>query len=157
TSSGAVTEYPGAKATAIAPGADHNMWFVGRADTVVGRITPDGVVAAFPLPPVIAVTPPTAAMIAGPDRRLWIALGDAADPVATDGTVTQSSLGPPTGAYFDGAIAAGPDGTIWVARGTLIQRVRTNGTVAGRITLPASVTAMVSGPVRRVWLTMRNA
>jgi streptogramin lyase len=50
-----ITEFPLPTATAapwdITAGADGNVWFTERIAAQVGRITPEGVITEFPLPP----------------------------------------------------------------------------------------------------------
>jgi len=88
----------------IAAGSDGNLWFAGV--TVVGRVTPMGVVTEFPLPDGRFATT-YVAIIAGPDGNVWFGLPDGLGRITPNGTITLFPVPAPWG------IAPGPDGNIW--------------------------------------------
>jgi len=86
---GVVTEFPTPSGTrlpdftaarpgtpqGIALGADGNLWFTEAQTGKIGRMTPEGVVTEFPLPPgnlpVNTEGLPVYLIVAGPDGNLW--------------------------------------------------------------------------------------
>ena len=136
---GSVTRYLLAltsQPTGIAPGPDGNFWFTetapvppgpnrvpGTTAPAIGRITPDGVVSHFLLPPTEenpmggpGMGSMPAAITAGPDGALWFTEADADQigRITTDGAITEFPL-PSRGTMHahPTAIAAGPDGAVW--------------------------------------------
>ena len=90
----------------IAAGPDGNLWFSGI--TVVGRVTPGGVVTEFPFPDSrIAVV--QMAVIAGPDGNVWFGLQDGLGRVTPNGVITAFPALEPHGH----GMALGADGNIW--------------------------------------------
>ena len=82
TTSGDLTLFPVAvdsKPFGITLGSDGNVWFVERDANKLGRITPDGVIREFPLPPPgsepITIT-------SGSDGRLWLSVTESDQIVA---------------------------------------------------------------------------
>jgi len=117
-----ITEFPLPTATAapwdITAGADGNVWFTERIAAQVGRITPEGVITEFPLPPgdrFSGFLPQ--GITTGPDGNVWFGFhhpsgggGVARMATGTPNTVTEFSL-PVAGAVH--ALTSGPDGNIW--------------------------------------------
>jgi streptogramin lyase len=97
----------------IAAGPDGNLWFTGI--TVIGRITPGGVVTEFPLPDGrIATT--HVAIIAGLDGNVWFGLPDGLGRITPSGAITLFPVPAPRG------IAPGADGNIWYLEGEHVAR-----------------------------------
>ena len=135
-----ITEYPiptpASVPIDITAGPDGNLWFTEFTPGVrtIGRITPEGTITEFPLPPNPANGP--FGIAAGPDGNLWFTLAPLEDVpgnsaigrITPDGTSTEFPLA-------DGSeplgIAAGPDGNLWfVLAGTnAIGRITTSGVV----------------------------
>jgi streptogramin lyase len=131
TPSGTVTEfhvpYPGIAAD-IVNGPDGNLWFTGLSESepFIGRITPAGVFAEFPLPIPAARMP--ALVTRGSDGNLWFTeqagFGGATlisnaigiGKITTDGTITEYPVPLSSDSrfiYIDG-ITTGPDGRLWM-------------------------------------------
>jgi streptogramin lyase len=108
---GHFTEYsiptPGGEPTAIAAGADGNLWFTERAADKIGRITPSGQITEYPIP--TAGAEPTS-IAAGPEGSLWFTerAADAIARITPSGQITEYPM-PPVGSRPT-AIVAGPDG-----------------------------------------------
>src|SRR5438477_495538 len=103
----ASTDRPGG----IAAGADGDIWFTQLAAGLIGKISPSGTIAEYPVPK-LPVGPEGIA--AGPDGNMWFtesAIGKVAkiDPA---GNVTEYPLS--SGSSRPTGIAAGPDGAMWV-------------------------------------------
>ena len=114
----------------IASSADGNLWFSDQGPTkAIGRISPDGSITEFPLPPASA---PRQVRV-GADGNIWFTDTSPTAPligrITPDGTITTYSL--PAGS-FPNALAVGPDDALWVTdKGTTpaIRRVATDGTI----------------------------
>jgi uncharacterized repeat protein (TIGR03803 family) len=116
TTSGAITEYPVgqmAELWSITAGPDGNLWFTEAGSTYnnIVRITPDGIMTAFPIP-----TPNAGSFYVtkGPDGNLWFTEYNAQkvgklDP--SNGNITEYSAA--FGAGLS-AIVTGPDGNLWI-------------------------------------------
>ena len=91
----------------LAEGPDGNMWFTGRSGNEIGRVSPSGSVAEFPLP---AGSLP-AGITTGPNDRLWFAESGSREiaSISTVGAIIQYGglTGEPQG------ITTGPDGNLW--------------------------------------------
>jgi uncharacterized protein (TIGR03437 family) len=127
------TYYP----TGIAAGADGNLWFPGftaQGASVIGRITPAGVVTIFPFSgelPIYAVKPITA----GPDGAIWFTIfansgagAPAIGRISPAGVISTFNI--PNSAYdlSESSIAASPDGGLWFTGNGAVGRITTNGT-----------------------------
>lgn len=154
-----------ASATALAAGADGNVWYIDSGRRKVGRITPSGSMTEFDLPDTggspFGIT-------AGPDRNMWVtvtAVGqgrpDWIAKITPVGTVTKFQAGSAPGASPEG-ITTGPDGNIWFteAGAGRIGRMTTAGElVEYSLSNPQSnPNGIVAGPDGNVWFleTGRN-
>ena len=156
TPAGNVTQFelpgPGSFPTRLAVGPDGNVWFTETQENKVGRITPNGSIQMFQLPP---STRPLE-IVAGADGNLWVT-EEKNDPGAL-GRIT------PSGQYTEfpveagitaGALTAGPDGRLWFATGPgSIYRLTPSGRVS-RVQLPnaTNVVDIVAGADGSVWYT----
>ncbi len=115
TTTGGVTAFPlppGASTpTAMTVGPDGNIWFTEGAASRIGRITPRGKYAEFPLPP----GRKPSGIAAGSDSNLWFTErgADEVGRITPTGQITEFPV-PGTHDAFD-SIAAGPDGNLWFA------------------------------------------
>src|SRR6266851_3507125 len=155
----------------IATGPDGNLWFTQETtgtNTIssdhIGRITPDGSVAEFPVPAVGTIVSLDGAglhITAGPDGNLWYTeIGvDKIARLSPSGAVTEFPI--PTTGGNPGSITAGPDGNLWFTE-SIANKI---GQIfpSGRITefpiptansFPAGIT---SGPDGNVWFTEETA
>lgn len=118
----------------VTPGPDGNVWFVETQH--VGRITPNGAIAEFLLPPGQAVN--GGSIVAGSDGNLWFTgapqqpqanpVFDKIDP--TTGSVTSIGGG---GCQYLGGLTNTPSGMLYTfciafSHNTLLARVTTGGT-----------------------------
>src|SRR5262249_24043310 len=109
-------------------GPDGDFWFAeGSAPGgggAIGRITPAGGIAEFPLP--AGAVPGSSALTVGPDGDLWFAVqlpsaGPGPGPgaigrITPAGAITDFPL-PTANSLPPGALTAGPDGNLWFAEG----------------------------------------
>jgi uncharacterized protein (TIGR03437 family) len=146
----------------IAAGPDGNMWISGNR--YIGRVTPAGVITAFPIPTSndtsYSITP-------GPDGAMWFTETplNSGGPrfakigrITMAGVITEYSLPDPNSG--PSAIAAGSDGALWFieAISNKIGRITTSGETT-ELALPASlarygVYAIAAGPDGALWLTV---
>jgi streptogramin lyase len=118
----AITEFPlptsDGPPAGLTVGPDGNLWFPGNAsaETVIGRITPAGALAAFPLPAGVYYN--SDSLTVGPDGNLWFAESPAAGPAIARITPAGALTEFPTGGA-PGPLAVGPDGNLWFAEGSL--------------------------------------
>jgi streptogramin lyase len=176
TTGGTITEFPlpahnygsNGGPQAIVTGSDGNLWYLINDDSgvipqpIVGRMTPQGVVAEFPVP-IAQGTQPFAHNIApGPDGALWFTLVEAAvGRITVDGTITILPV-VPSAAHAVG-ITAGPDGALWFtdasASAAAIGRITPTG-VASSFGLPtktANPQPITKGPDGALWFGERSA
>ncbi|MHB8691312.1 MAG: Vgb family protein [Solirubrobacteraceae bacterium] len=118
TPSGRITRYrPAARALlyGIASGQDGNLWFAEEDRNGVqkiGRITPAGTFAAYPIPGDLSVL---RGVVKAPDGNVWFVIGrgscDAIGRVTPSGSITQY----PTGGTLTGmnGLAVGGDHNLW--------------------------------------------
>jgi virginiamycin B lyase len=129
----------------IAAGPDGALWFTETAFVghtgKIGRITPAGVITAFPLPP---YSNPTG-IAAGPDGALWFTdtgrsmIGR----ITPAGVVTEFGL--VTLGSSPQGIVAGPDGALWFTQSWGGTAEAAHGTLAlGRITAAGAVAEIPS-------------
>lgn len=128
---------PGGTPGDITAGLDGNLWFdvAGAAGSEIDRITSDGVITRFPLPPtdnnlgVFGLT-------AGPDGALWFVVVDRACPCSPSppvglGRMTYRgvvTIFPVNAGSYPTALAVGPDGNIWfTSRYTGLGRITPDG------------------------------
>jgi streptogramin lyase len=139
-------------------GPDGNLWFAEgfypEGLRVIGRITPAGAIAQFPLPASIFAS----ALTFGPDGNLWfselIPRGKTGviGRITPAGAVTQFPL--PAGSGSPNSLAAGPDGNLWFTEGSYaIGRITPAGAVT-QFPLPAgsgSPGSLMVGPDGNLW------
>ncbi len=118
---------PGANPVAIVAGPDGALWVAEVYGNAVARVTTQGQVTEYPVPPTPAVPPGSGpnsqpgALAVGPDGDLWLTdLGDGAHWRLTPaGHLTEYPLpahgGEPARPWF--GLATGPDGGIWFTDG----------------------------------------
>ena len=93
----------------IAAGPDGDLWFTEDLGRKIGRITPTGEIAVYPLPTTYDRVP--VGITAGPDGNVWFAESPSAiGRITPAGAVTEYKL--PYISYPVG-ITAGPDGNLW--------------------------------------------
>ncbi len=141
------------RARGIAAGPGGDLWFT-LADDQIGRITPDGQVATFSIPP--SYGGPTN-ITAGPDGNLWFtyAYEPGIGRITPEGQFTAFAAGTsPTD------IIAGPDGNLWFtdAATDAIGRITPTGelTEFSMPTSQASPMGITAGPDGNLWFTERN-
>lgn len=150
TMDGVITEYslpPNTSATAIALGADDNVWFSGGVG--VGRITPQGQVAVFATDKPRSWIPE---MATGADGNVWFVLYP--EPyigkVTPEGQVAIFSV--PLGGI---SIANATDGGVWVGSNLSVSgaltRYSANGTVASSLSVDRNTVVIRSGPEAIMW------
>ncbi len=154
-------EVPGAKSfleSGITSGPDGAVWFTFANGNVsfIGKLTPSGQVASFPLPPgstyIEGIAP-------GPDGEMWITASNGGtshviEKITQAGGVTEFAV--PSTSY-PGRIVSGPDGNLWFTDlgGEDVSRMTTEGQITE---FPVPTTngtpdAITVGPDRNVWFT----
>jgi streptogramin lyase len=150
---GTFAEFPVAsEPVGIAPGPDGNLWFTEFKGNTIGRITPGGSVAEFPIP-----TPNSHSewIAAGPDGNLWFteSRGDKIGRITPSGAITEFPL--PAGEPQD--IVLGPDGNLWFTEltGNAIGRIAPSGAITEfPIPNPESKPwGITAGPDGNLWFT----
>ena len=131
----------------ITTGPDGNLWFTGGNQ--IGRMTSDGVVTAFPLPPVSSPS----GITVGPDGNLWFSNSGTSTigRISTTGDITLFPV--PTEFSSPVGITSGPDGALWFTEeslsfGNKVGRITTGG-AAVEFPLPTTRSqpfAIVAGP-----------
>src|SRR5437763_1207680 len=112
-------------------GTDGAIWSTDEVNSVLWRVTTDGQVSSFDIPPCAGCQYSGGSgvgnIIAGPDGALWYSRpgNDAIGRISTDGQVREFSVAA-TGSY-PGWITAGPDGAIWFTISEGIARLTTDG------------------------------
>ena len=138
-------------ANSITTGPDGNLWFT--EGTIVGRLTPTGIVTEFSVP-----TPLSALgqITAGPDGNLWFTEGrvDKIGRITPAGSVAEFPV-KQGGQPF--SISAGPDNHLWFAEvaGNRIGRISASGNLT-EFELPqpnSKPTVIVAGPDGNLWFT----
>jgi streptogramin lyase len=121
----------------ITAGPDGNLWFVNRNPSIVGRITPEGVITEF-TDGLTALSQPTA-ITAGPDGNLWFTetASGRIGRITTDGSITEFTSGL-SGSGEPTDITSGPDGALWFT-------LNADPGGIGRITKTGAVTTFVDG------------
>lgn len=134
-------------------GPDGNVWFASWRN--VERMTPEGVITRFPLPPVPLGGVTT--IVSGPDGNLWYGdyLGQRIGRMTPEGVLTEF----PTSS-LPYAMAAGGGGNLWFVDGAanVVGRVTPDGNItvfplAGDASTPVFVAA---GPDGNVWATVHE-
>src|ERR1700682_425632 len=104
-----------ASLSGITAARDGNIWYFDVGQTLVGRVTPAGVITQYPVP---AAGSGSRSIIGAPDGNIWMAGRVQAPTTDTDliikvspaGVVTRFSVGVGVGPE---SITWGPDGNIW--------------------------------------------
>ncbi|MFI5008966.1 MAG: hypothetical protein ACHQDY_01680 [Solirubrobacterales bacterium] len=138
----------------IAPGPDGNLWFTEVGGNKIGRITPGGVIAEFPIP-----TPNSRPewIAPGPDGNLWFTeyKADKIGQITPSGAVAEFPV--PTPESGPKEIALGPDGNLWFTeiKGNKIGRITPNGAITEfPIPTPESEPwGIASYPEGNLWFT----
>lgn len=109
--SGSLTRFPVAGGSyGIAAGGDGNLWFTSASRSSLGRITPGGETAFFPLPG----TDSPGAIAPGPDGKMWFTVfGRSFGRISAAGTLATFPFASPHGRVAT-SIAVGPDGNLWM-------------------------------------------
>jgi streptogramin lyase len=141
-------------ATAITIGPDGNLWFTEGNIATIARMTPDGQITEFRVPPNGFVMDGPGVITTGPDGNLWFTLPTGFGRITPDGQITKFALQNPR-YRGGGSITAGPDGNVWFTGG--------GSMVAGRITPDGQITefpgkeqdsslkAITAGPDGNLW------
>ena len=154
TTAGAITEFSfpetGFTIGTMTLGPDGNLWFpedmrngippfVAETNQQIGRVTPSGVVTAFPVPDGAVVD---SALTDGPDGNLWFTEFDsgqgAVDRITTAGAI---SVLPIPGGFLPGGLTVGPDWNLWFPEPSseFLPELATSGAI-GRITTAGAIT-----------------
>jgi virginiamycin B lyase len=165
---GAITEYPVPTRTSInagpctvtssspaeggiVVGPDGNLWFTEAAGNKIGRISPGGAIAEFPVP-----TPNSSplGLAVGPDRALWFVERSASrvGRVTTAGAVTEFAM--PTRDSFPNAIVAGPDGALWFSelKASRVGRITLDGRIVEYPAPGVGPVGLAVGPDGALWM-----
>ncbi len=154
-------------ATSITAGPDGKVWFAERSDdgttSIVGNITPAGVITEFKTTPVSGVV---RALTTGADGRVWFVKDGFGGPAVgkidpATGAITTYSTGLKGAFTLFGGIAAGGDGNIWFTEylNGLIGRITPAGVISefGGIAANAQLNAISPGPqvggFNTLWVT----
>ena len=142
----------------ITAGPDGNMWFTEAGGNIVAKITPDGVVTEYPIPP-----PPTAFRWGSPPGLTAICGSPRSGGIRwarSRGGCVHRVPGPTPDSQPE-QITVGPDGNLWFTEhiGNKVGQVTTDGVftefpvpTAGSI--PFGITA---GPDGNLWFTEEAA
>jgi virginiamycin B lyase len=142
----------------ITTGPDGNLWFTGGNQ--IGRMTSDGVVTAFPLPPVSSPS----GITVGPDGNLWFSNSGTSTigRISTTGDITLFPV--PTEFSSPVGITSGPDGALWFTEeslsfGSKVGRITTGGAAVEfpLLTTRSQPFAIVAGPDGNLWFTEAGA
>jgi len=134
----------------ITAGPDGNLWFTEFNTSKIGRMTPGGVIAEFPIPSgghPFGIT-------RGSDGNLWFTEGNHIGRITTSGVVTEFFL--PAGGSSSAWIITGPDGNLWFPEeiGGQIGRITTSGTVTEFPILSGGThTGIAAGSDGNLWFT----
>ena len=136
-------------ATGITAGPDGNLWFTTFNSNLVGRITPAGTIAEFPIPTPSGLQ----GITAGPDGNLWFCEQSAnkIGRITPNGTITEFA-----GANGPETITAGPDGNLWFTESpwTSVGRITPSGTITQfPLPLTDSADTITAGPDGNLWFT----
>jgi len=154
-------------ATSIAPGPDGNVWFAERAidgsSTVIGRVTPAGVITEYKATPVIGAV---RAMSPGADGNVWFAKDGQGGPAVgkidpASGSVTLYSNGLNGVFTLFGGMTRGGDGNVWFTSyfDGMIGRVTPAGTITeyAAVAPNTQLNAITAGPqiggANTLWVT----
>src|SRR5262249_38307002 len=153
----------GAQPTAIATGADGNIYFTetgasnnGFGTLHIGRLTPGGKITELSLPGNIFEL---GGITAGPDRNVYFTATHAPPPRHAVGRIAPSGVTTELPAHFGftagQAITPGPDGNLWLSDPdeNAILRMTPAGAFT-RFAVPrGSIGGITSGPDGNLWFT----
>jgi virginiamycin B lyase len=138
----------------IVPGPDGALWFTDAADDLIWRISTDGQLQGFPIPPCggcqYSGGSGTGNIVAGSDGALWYSRpgNDTIGRITTSGQVHEFPVGD-----IPGWITSGPDGAIWFTVSDGISRLSLNGKVSHVWSGLNYPSAIVTGPDGKLWFT----
>jgi hypothetical protein len=143
---------PASQPAGIAAGSDGNLWFTEYGAGRIGRITPAGAIAEFPLAP--GAKP--AGIAAGPDGNLWFTErgADRIGKITPAGRITEFPL-PDIDSRPD-EITVGPDGNLWFSHegANRIGRITTAGEIAEYpVPVLTGTQAIAAGPDGNIWFS----
>ena len=143
----------------LTAGPDGNVWFsatdFGEAERVIGKVTPGGEVAEYPVPD---TTPDGADSLAtGADGNIWFTEGDGIGRITPEGSATSFKLAAGMGAPQ--ALTLGPDGNVWfvTAKPAGVGHISPSGTVTTFPLAGGEPSAITPGPAGDLWFTMPEA
>jgi streptogramin lyase len=152
-----ISEFPLAPRSSpagITAGPDGNVWFVEEHGDRVGRISPSGVLAEFPLRNAGSFA---RGITAGPDGALWFTeLPGRIGRVTTSGSISEIDI--PIRPAEPAGIVKGSDGNLWFADYyERIGRLTPSGALT-YFTLAAGVglRGIASGPDGAIWFALSN-
>ncbi|MGH6746802.1 caspase, EACC1-associated type [Novosphingobium sp.] len=149
----------GSHPVGMTAGPDGNMWFTEPDHDKIGKITPDGKIAEYPVP-----TPGghPFEIAAGPDGNVWFTEGNPDGTsgnkigrlVPATGEVTEYPIPTPDSAAV--GITAGPDGNMWFTEynGNKIGKITPSGNIT-EFALPngGQPNQIIKGPDNHLWFT----
>ncbi len=115
----------------ITTGPDGNVWFAEMAGNKIGRITPQGEFAEYPIPTEDAQA---YSVVTGPDKNIWFTESGAGKIGQLDvktGAIKEFPLADPKSRPRD--MTVGPDGNLWFSENATdrIGRITPSGEVTG--------------------------
>jgi virginiamycin B lyase len=153
-----VTEFrvpsPDAGLAGIVLGPDGAFWFAEQYADRIGRITTDGQITEFPIPPCCGQPVGPDQIAVGPDGALWFTEFNASaiGRITTGGEFAQWSLGQPT--VYPQGITAGPDGAMWFTDELGIGRITMAGAISHfGLSNPYGID-IVTGPDGNLWFAV---
>jgi virginiamycin B lyase len=158
TIAGEITEFPltfpQVQPGRITSGSDGNLWFTLPevfSPASIGRISPLGVVANFPLPPGTGARDITS----GPDGNVWFIESGQFARITPSGAIMDFPL--PAAFGVPTVFTVGPDNNLWVAGPRSILVVSTAGQVLREVAIPSNINGVLgitAGPDGNVWFTL---
>lgn len=157
---GDVTHFPvrqGSLVLDVAAGPDGNMWFTEFIGDRIGRITPEGIVTEFALPPSLSLP---WGITAGPDGALWFTtrtIGNHIGRISVSGEISEIDV-PQLGAYPTGSLAYITTGTdaLYFSMGSSIGRLTTSGQFSVATPPGGLVLDITAGPNGDIYATVFN-
>jgi streptogramin lyase len=151
----------------ITNGPNGNLWFTESNSSLIGQITPSGVVTEFA--PALSGSP--LGITTGPDQNLWFSEGGGVrvGRLTTGGSLTEfdALLANTGGAESPATATVGPDGNLWFVTvdnapnaTSAVIRVTPSGTVTvftAGITPHSELAGITAGPDGNLWFTEFNA